>query len=174
MGGNSRDNGVATPTPVATLTLWPLRRRLARILPISIHKVRIEHPHASWSFAFKCHCHLAWLGTCIGIGSGMGLDEPKISFAALPFPIRVAFLAMLACSRFLPLGLCFCLLYSCSLWLKNYALAMAMGIAKFRLQYESGKWRRSRGGNEKPADEQQSQRQTISQLVFSNTLPGKI
>jgi len=63
MDWNSRDNGVATETPtlVATLTLWPLRKRLAfaRILPISIHKVRVEHPHASWSFAFKCHCHLA-------------------------------------------------------------------------------------------------------------------
>jgi len=57
------------------------------------------------------------LGLVFGLVLGLGLDEVKISFAALPFPIRVFFSlpAMLACSRFLPLGLCFCLFYSCSL-----------------------------------------------------------
>lgn len=68
-----------TPTLVVVDTLTTLRKTLARILPISMHKVRIEHPHASWSFAFKSHC----LVEAPMLWDGVGLDLDRMGWDGL-------------------------------------------------------------------------------------------
>lgn len=169
----------ATPTLRCRWHFDHWGKTLARILPISMHKVRIEHPHASWSFAFKCHCHCHghclvgapmawdWMGLDgLGLGwDGMGCDAMRwrsrlqqhflSTFPARSqraFPIRVFFSGHVGLPHDFWPGLCFCLFYSCSLWLKNYALAMAMGTAKFR-QRRRNWWRRSqRSPTDEPND----------------------